>query len=562
MNTRSSVLIVDDNEDSRLAIKAALRKKKYIFYEAKNGAEGVEIAQRYLPDVIIMDLMMPIMNGYEALECIKKSSVTQDIPVIIITAIGSMDEKIVALEKGADGLWSKPFDRHMIVKQIDAILNIRKNQRLHNDSQAEHIQSSIDVILHQQSQELIHYYYTDSLTSLPNRSQLIKDISKQTNCGLILFDIDSFKDIVYFYGHNVGDSCLKGFVPRLKKILLDENIYSFYRISSDIFAVLIKDIEGISTIQKAMEEVKQDFFYTPYLMCHSHDIPIRITMGGSVFEEELLISAEKALKTAKITGLESMIYDENSDVFKSYENNMVWINKITEAIADDRIVPFFQPIINNATGDIEKYESLVRLIEKDGKVISPFYFLEIAKKSRLYASITKRVVQKSFEKFAKTSYAFSINLSALDMINPEISSYIFEQLSHFPQCERVIFELLESDGVENYTEVFRFIEKVKSFGCSVAIDDFGSGYSNFIHLVQLDVDIIKIDGSLIRDLDTNQNAQLVVETIISFAKKLGVPTVAEFVHNKAIQTIVKELGIDFSQGYYFGEPKDRLVLEL
>ena len=559
MHTQSKILIVDDNEDSRLAIKAALRKKQYVFFEARDGAEGVELAKNNLPDVIIMDLMMPVMSGYEALEYLKSSDLTRHIPVIIITAIGSMDEKITALEKGADGLWAKPFDRQAILKQIDAILNIRQDKRLNKDPHAERVQNSVDTILHQQSQDLIYYYYTDSLTSLANRSQLIKDIKHQEKSGLILFDIDSFKDIVYFYGHEVGDSCLKSFVARLKENFSQEQRCRFYRISSDVFAVLMQGVNEISMLQKVIDRVKKDFFSTPYLLCQHHDIPIRITMGASLFEKELLISAEKALKTAKTTGIESMIYDENSDLFKSYENNMVWVNKITEAIADDRIVPFFQPIINNLTGDIEKYESLVRLIEKDGKVISPYFFLEISKKSRLYSSITKRVVQKAFERFADTPYAFSINLSALDMINQDISDYIFEKLRTFPQCQRVIFELLESEGIANYTEVFSFIEKVKSFGCCVAIDDFGSGYSNFIHLVQLDVDIIKIDGSLIRDLDTNKNAQLVVETIVSFAKKLGVPTVAEFVHNKDIYTIVKELGIDFSQGYYLGEPKETLI---
>jgi len=344
--------------------------------------------------------------------------------------------------------------------------------------------------------------------------------------------------------------------------ILPDKRYKFYRISGDIFAVLVQDVSSLAEIAEVIEKIKTNFLKTPYLQALEHEISIRITLGGSVFDGELLISAEKALNIAKKTGREALLYEEN-ELFRSYENNIVWVNKISDALACDRIIPFFQSIVNNQTQKIEKYESLVRLIEKDGSVVSPYYFLEISKKSRQYGSITKTVVKKAFETFRDVSYSFSINLSVIDILNVDIAEYIFEQLEAYGDCcRRVIFELLESEGVENYTEVFRFIEKVKGYGCSVAIDDFGSGYSNFIHLVQLNVDIIKIDGSLIRNLDTNHNARLVVETIVSFAKKLGVPTVAEFVHSQAIYDIVRSLGIDYSQGYYFAQPEREIQKEV
>lgn len=554
MIKQPSILIVDDNADSRLAVIAALRKKEYLFYEAKDGEEGVALARKHLPSVIIMDINMPKLNGYEALELLKADSNTEAIPVIIVTAIGSMDEKIVALEKGADGLWSKPFDRKILLEQIESLIKLKK---LQNES----LVALENTLLHRQSQELIRYYYTDSLTSLPNRSQLIKNLEQQTRCGLILIDIDSFKDIVYFYGHAIGDAFLKAFVARLISILPDKR-YKFYRISGDIFAVLVQDVSSLAEIAEVIEKIKTNFLKTPYLQALEHEISIRITLGGSVFDGELLISAEKALNIAKKTGREALLYEEN-ELFRSYENNIVWVNKISDALACDRIIPFFQSIVNNQTQKIEKYESLVRLIEKDGSVVSPYYFLEISKKSRQYGSITKTVVKKAFETFRDVSYSFSINLSVIDILNVDIAEYIFEQLEAYGDCcRRVIFELLESEGVENYTEVFRFIEKVKGYGCSVAIDDFGSGYSNFIHLVQLNVDIIKIDGSLIRNLDTNHNARLVVETIVSFAKKLGVPTVAEFVHSQTIYDIVRSLGIDYSQGYYFAQPEREIQKEV
>ena len=169
------------------------------------------------------------------------------------------------------------------------------------------------------------------------------------------------------------------------------------------------------------------------------------------------------------------------------------------------------------------------------------------------------MIEKSFKQFENSDCQFSINLSAKDMVDSEMTEYIYGRLKSFSGCDRVIFELLESEGVQNYNSVYAFISKVKEYGCQIAIDDFGSGYSNFIHLLRLKVDIIKIDGSLVRDLDRDENAQIMVQTIVDFAKKLGILTVAEFVHSEPISRIVKDLGVDYSQGYFIGEPKKEVL---
>ncbi|MFA6195404.1 MAG: EAL domain-containing protein [Sulfurimonas sp.] len=549
------ILIVDDNDDSRLTIRAALRKKNYALLEAKSGEEGVLIANEQNPDLIIMDVMMPGIGGYEALRQIKMGETTKHIPVLIVTALGSMDERIVALEAGAEGLLAKPFDKVQLVEQIEILIGFYQSQ---STTQITQQKERIDKVLHRQSEELIHYYYTDSLTGLSNRSQLIKDINNVQNTSLILIDIDRFKDIVYFYGHEIGDMCLKAFTLKMKQ-MLDSTNYNHYRISGDIFAVLIKKCSGAEALNALMKRLnsEMDVFY---FNCKEHEIHFKATIGASMFAQELLMSAEKALKTAKATNKNMLLYDEESEEFRSYEQNIFWTNKITEAISSDQIVPFYQPIINNKTNKIEKYECLVRIIDNDETVHSPIKFLDISKKSRNYAAITKNVVEKSFKEFENTRYEFSINLSAKDMIDNEITNYIYTQLENFKGCNRVIFELLESEGIENYDDVYAFIEKVKEYGCKIAIDDFGSGYSNFIHLLKLKVDIIKIDGTLIRDLDSDENAQIIVKTIVDFANKLNILTVAEFVHSDFIQHRVKELGVDYSQGYYFGQPKREIVI--
>ncbi|MFA7501162.1 MAG: EAL domain-containing protein, partial [Sulfurimonas sp.] len=150
---------------------------------------------------------------------------------------------------------------------------------------------------------------------------------------------------------------------------------------------------------------------------------------------------------------------------------------------------------------------------------------------------------------------FSINLTIEDILNKEIEEYIYDMLRTYNIGPRVVFEIVESESIENFKEVLDFIKKIKKFGSKIAIDDFGTGYSNFIYLMKLNTDYIKIDGSLIKEINTNKQARVVVTIIVDFAKKMGIKTVAEFVETQEIQNKVLELGIDYSQGYFFSEPK-------
>jgi EAL domain-containing protein (putative c-di-GMP-specific phosphodiesterase class I) len=209
---------------------------------------------------------------------------------------------------------------------------------------------------------------------------------------------------------------------------------------------------------------------------------------------------------------------------KEYENNMRWTKKIKKAIKNDKIVIFFQPIIDNASEKINKYECLIRLIDEDDKVITPYFFLNIAKKAKLYKQLTKIVIQKSFENFRENDFEFSINLS-----------------------------------IENFYEIQKFIKNIKALGCRIAIDDFGTGYSNFEYLMRLEADFIKIDGSIIKEILHNKNSEIITNVIVDFAKKMNIQVIAEFVENKEIFEKVKELGIESSQGYYFSEPKPYLI---
>lgn len=262
-----------------------------------------------------------------------------------------------------------------------------------------------------------------------------------------------------------------------------------------------------------------------------------------------------ALKTAKKRHLSYQLYDETMQVKQEYEHNILWNKKLKEAIEAKNFTLYYQPIFDAESKEVVEYEALIRMIDTNGTVIAPGYFLPAARQSRLYPLLSQFVIDEVFKMLETTPYTYSINLSVDDIIDKPTKEFLLYKLRSSAHTSRIIFELLESEGIENYQDVSTFIAEVKEFGCRIAIDDFGTGYSNFAHILRLDVDILKIDGSLIRNIDTDKNAQTVLIAVNEFSKHLGLKTIAEFVHSESVCNKCKELGIDYLQGYYLGEPK-------
>ncbi|MEJ2213701.1 MAG: EAL domain-containing protein [Gammaproteobacteria bacterium] len=223
---------------------------------------------------------------------------------------------------------------------------------------------------------------------------------------------------------------------------------------------------------------------------------------------------------------------------------------------EDRVVVFAQAIVNSDDMQVNKYECLVRLVDENGKIVSPFYFLDVAKKTKLYHKITKVVVTKTLEALQKINdVEFSINLSPDDLMHNETMDFISKAISQSNCAKRVVLEIVESEEIEELNAVSDSINQLKGLGCKVAIDDFGTGYSNFSYLMQINADFIKVDGSLIKDIDQNENSRVIAQTILQFANQLELKTVAEFVHNEKVMDEVKRMGFDYLQGFHLDEPK-------
>ena len=422
-------------------------------------------------------------------------------------------------------------------------------------------QAMIDTLsseLHATQTKLVEQFYTDPLTQLPNLYKLRHDLEDHNDFTLIVANIDNFKLLNDFYGFVVGDFILESFVKTLQEI----QDVQLYRIAGDEFAILLSKKMSFYFLKEYLSGLSKKLTHLRYAYAQTEIyVDSTLSSSASVSQVDVFSKVSMALKYAKREQLKYWIYEDSMNFSREYENNLRYATKVRKAIVDySGIVPYFQPIIDNKTNAIVKFEALSRLVDEDGVIHSPYNFIPIAKTIKVYDKITIAIIDKSFEMFEKHPFDFSINLSVEDIINQEMYDYILKKLHTSGMGERVTFELLESEKVNDFSKVFHFFNEIRRYGAKVAIDDFGSGFSNFSYIIKLNPDFIKIDGSLIKEIDQDKNAQIVVETIVDFSKKLGIKTVAEFVHSSTVLSTVKQLGIDYSQGYFIDIPSPDIVM--
>jgi diguanylate cyclase (GGDEF)-like protein/PAS domain S-box-containing protein len=405
------------------------------------------------------------------------------------------------------------------------------------------------IMLEETNKKLAFY---DQLTDLPNRQKIIIDISRNNPCACVIFNIDEFKEINDFFGTENGDKILKDIANWFSK-----SSYETYRIDGDEFAILFYDDDCLKSIEAKVKDIL-NLFEKEIFYIEKEKIQITFSAGIAKVENNLLTKADIAVHYAKEQKVKISTYKEDGNIEQKYKQNIAMASAIREALDDKRIICHYQPILDQRTGKIYKYETLVRMLTKEGEIISPIEFLEISKKTKLYPYITKEVLHQACNTFKNRNENFSINLSIDDIKDINIVNEIIETIIETNTASRITFEILESEEIENYQEVRNFSKRIKEIGSKIAVDDFGTGYSNFEHILKLNVDYIKIDGSLIKGIENNKKKRIIIETIVDFAKKIGAKTIAEFVYNESTYLISKEIGIDYLQGFYIGKPSEHL----
>ena len=402
--------------------------------------------------------------------------------------------------------------------------------------------------------KLIDSLFIDSLTSIPNFIKLQKDIENVDDFTFAIVDIAKFKQLNNFYGIKVADFILEELSKLLQNLCKDKAIV--YRVNADQFGLLFSTQVEQEILENIIKEIHNNNFKYKFA-----DISIRVVLGFiSNNKNKIIEKTELALDKAKRLNKCLLEYDNSLDLEDEYMQNMVWIQKIEDALDNDEVIPFFQPMKTTTTGEIVKYETLMRIVNED-HIYTPDFFIDVSQKANLYPYLTQRMIKKVFEYFTEknTPLKFSLNFALDDITNKTTTTMLFKYLSEYTYSSSVVIELLETQEISDFDALNDFINEVKTYGAKVAIDDFGSGYSNFNYILNLNVDIVKLDSSLIENIDEDENAYLVVQSIVKVTKSLNLEVVAEKVHSQDIEDILTNLNIDYLQGYHIGIPQKDIL---
>ena len=395
--------------------------------------------------------------------------------------------------------------------------------------------------------------YSDYLTSQANYLQLRDDVENYTgeDC-LVTLNIKEFSKFNLLYGHEAGDRLIKEVAEFLAVL---SRVKKVYRLYGDEFAVII-DRADYSYL---MHDFKID------LESHEYHINNRVLLlsfyaSFAKFSQHALEYCEYGLlESKKNLGVFMDAASINTEIISSYSKAMTLAQKLRIAFLDDRFICCYQPIIDNKSGKIVKYEALMRILNHDGSKLYPGEFLDVLEDMYIYPEVTKVIIEKTFSLFSDKEYEFSINLSFADIINPETEAFILAIIEKYPEtAKRCTFELLENEAIKNETEVIRFFRLLHEKGVKISIDDFGSGFSNYDTIFKFDVDYIKIDGSITESLLTSRKSRVLLDSIIVVAQELGPKIIVEYVSSKEIYDYVCKLNVDMLQGFYLGKPAEIL----
>jgi diguanylate cyclase (GGDEF)-like protein len=404
---------------------------------------------------------------------------------------------------------------------------------------------------------LQHSLSYDHLTDLHNRRAFEIQLQKIGEPHLLILNIDGFKYINDIYGNDVGNVILQEFAQILKDEFTNRPNTCIYRLGGDEFGILFNKISNKKALEiaKALENKISNYDFIVYdLTLH---LLVSIASNSTI---PILENTDLALKLLKKDHTQRILeYNDNLNIKTDVKENMNTIELIKTAVKNDKIVPFFQPIINLKTSRIEKYEALVRLKLDDGTFLPPYKFLDISKKSSYYHFITKTMIEKTLKMAQEfPQYRFSINISMIDILDVKLTHMLFETLNANPNiANRLDIELLESENLQNLEIVQEFITKLHAFGSKILIDDFGTGYSNFSYFSNLDIDLVKIDGSIVSEIETDHKKLHMLTSIHKFSNGMNMKNVAEFVETREVAVLLKEIGVEYAQGYYFSQPIER-----
>lgn len=427
------------------------------------------------------------------------------------------------------------------------------------------------------NQQLQRLALLDPLTQIFNRRYFDRQIDKEWRrlkrnapsfLSLILCDVDCFKIYNDTYGHQQGDRCLQQIADALSQVL-KRSADILARYGGEEFIIALPDTPqaGAIEVAEAMRVAVKDLKIPHLNSTVNSVVTISLGVASAIPDPQnnpalLVEAADRALYLAKSRGRDCLaVYQgEISQSERSQTDELYWSQRLRNALEQDLFSLYAQPIASlNYSDRQQHFEILLRLTDR-GEVITPGIFLDIAARNSLMSSIDTWVVNNLLQTLAESQkdwhdYQFSINLSGASLNDRAFLNYLAQKLADYHLPGKIFcFEITETIAISNLTQVSNFIDSLKTLGCSFALDDFGKGMSSLCYLKNLPVDYVKIDGSFIVELNRDKISKTIVEGIHYIAEGIGLKTVAEFVESQAILDTLRDLKVDYAQGYHLGRP--------
>ncbi len=396
--------------------------------------------------------------------------------------------------------------------------------------------------------------YFDGNLGVANVAKLQKDIKECKLNKLCMTEVINADVSIAAYGEETYYAGCKDVLQNVQLALnqlgLEEAIF-LYAYNYNKFVLAAN--EGI-TKDGFLNMMKQ--FYAQFESAASAQVTVSgVSRFAVVLQEDRLIQrALLSLLMARDTQENFNITPDELDITDTIQKDAEILDLINFAMEENRIIPYYQGIRNNKSGKIKKYEALMRLMDEDGKIHAPGEFLDVAKKYKIYNRLSQLMIKNTLREFGARTEQLSINISAYDISSESFRTWFYRQLEKYPNTGKLIIEFVET---ENYQDdnLFDFIEKVRSYGCRISVDDFGSGYATYTTIISLSPAFIKIDGAIIKDIATSEKNIIILKSICYMANLINARTIAEYVENKEIQDVLLKHGVEFSQGYLFSKPR-------
>ena len=559
------ILVVDDEIDNFDVIEVLLAGYNYELHYAKSGEEAIDSLTLVQPDLILLDLAMPGMDGMTFCRQLKLMPEWCSIPIIIVTVLVAKQTLAQCLEIGADDFISKPVNRLELNARVRSMLRIRQQHQ-----QLSTFNTYLEASVQQRTEQLHTMIAQDSLTKLPSRTCLLEQLTeclakKNSALAVIILDCDQFHLVNASFGHLFGDKLLIAIAQRLLQLTHPQDILA--RLGEDAFCWVINSISEADTttaIDSFIQTINNSF-EKPFLV---EGCEIYMTAGmGIAFSQdtsrtatELLQAADTAMYQAKQKGKGSIQIFSPQMHIQTHER-LILETELQWAVKNQEFTVFYQPIVNLETLDTSGFEALLRWQHPQRNLLPPDIFIPSMETSGLIDSVGILILQKACQQLqiwhqqGWSELTMSINVSPRQFNSPSFLDDVDRVLTQTQvNPAKLKFEITESSIVSDFEHAIALTKELQARQIQVSIDDFGTGYSSLKYLNSFSVNTLKIDQSFIQEFISKDNHYPIVKTIVTLAQELELSTIAEGIETQQQLEWLQKLKCNFGQGYFFSKP--------